>query len=107
MRDLEVKDFSEIDKLSEMLDAAGIPHEDRPWLGGKQVNYPSCDNQVCDAILNPYSYGHEEGLLEIMGLVKKRKTGDSVEGYLTAEEVFRRIRIHYRRHKNKMDKIEL
>lgn len=107
MLNLEIKSFEEIEKLSEMLDNAGIPHEDMNWLGGKQVNYPSKQNVVCDAILNPYSYGHEEGLLEIMGLVNERKIGDSVEGYLTAEEVFKRIKKHYKRNHRKIDKIEL
>lgn len=97
----------EIEKLSDMLDNAGIPHEDMAWLGGKQVNYPNKENVVCDAIQNPYSYGADEGLLEIMGLVNERKVGDSVEGYLTAEEVFKRIQKHYKRNKSKMDKIEL
>jgi hypothetical protein len=43
---------------------------------------------ICDAVCHSGSYGHEEGLLEIMGLTHN---DDSVEGWLTSEEVFDRI----------------
>jgi len=39
---------------------------------------------------------NEQGLLEIMGLVDEEELGDTVEGYLTAVEVFQRIFRHYR-----------
>ena len=46
----------------------------------------------CDAICQDGSYGRAEGLLEIMGnLVDEAKIDDTVEGYLTAEEILRRI----------------
>ena len=32
-----------------------------------------------------------KGLLEMMGLVDEEKIGDSVEGYLTAKDIFDRI----------------
>ena len=45
-----------------------------------------------DAICHPFSYGYEQGLLEIMGvLVDEEKDGDSVVGYLTADDVIKRI----------------
>jgi hypothetical protein len=45
-----------------------------------------------DAICHWGSYGYEKGLLEIMGvIVDEEKAGDTVEGYLTADEVIDRI----------------
>ena len=46
-----------------------------------------------DAICNDLSYGHENGLLEIMGsIVSKEIVDDTVEGWLTAEEIVRRVK---------------
>lgn len=50
--------------------------------------YGHRDELICDAVCHSGSYGHEEGLLEIMGLTHN---DDSVEGWLTSEEVFDRI----------------
>lgn len=50
--------------------------------------YGHGENLICDAICHSGSYGHEEGLLKIMGLTRN---DDSVEGWLTSEEVFDRI----------------
>lgn len=86
---------NEIVKLSKMLDKEGIPHEDMQIFDGLQVNYPNKENCVCDAICHSYSYGHEQGLLEIMGLTEDED--DDVEGYLTAKEVFKRIKKHYKK----------
>lgn len=86
--------LKEIKKLSKMLDKEKIPHEDMPIFDGLQVNYPNKEKCVCDAICHSYSFGHEEGLLEIMGLVDK-DYADDVEGYLTAKEVFDRIKKHW------------
>lgn len=85
---------NEIVKLSKMLDKEGIPHEDMQIFDGLQVNYPNKKDCVCDAICHSFSYGHEEGLLEIMGLVDE-DCGDDVQGYLTAKEVFKRIKKHF------------
>lgn len=84
---------NEIVKLSKMLDKEKIPHEDMQIFDGLQVNYPNKENCVCDAICHSFSYGHEQGLLEIMGLTED----DDVEGYLTAKEVFKRIKKHYKK----------
>lgn len=43
-----------------------------------------------DAICHFGSYGHEEGLLEIMGEIV-RNDDDDVEGYLTANEILDRL----------------
>ena len=61
--------------------------------------YPNKENRVCDVILHIGSYGREQGLLEIMGLVDEEKVGDEVEGYLTADECFNRIKKHFKENK--------
>jgi hypothetical protein len=96
MKDLMNKeiDTAEMNKLVGLLCLAEIPHEITECWGTPQIWYPSAEEPVCDVICHSGSYGHEEGLLEIMGLVDKDH-GDSVEGYLTAREVFRRILNHY------------
>jgi hypothetical protein len=82
-------------RLASMLMAANIPHEVRVCWDGLQVCYPSRANSVSDAICHSGSYGHESGLLEIMGLVNEAEVGDSVEGWLTAEKVFERWHDHW------------
>ena len=48
-------------------------------------------NVLWDAICDLGSYGYEQGLLEIMGvIVDEKKVKDRVEGYLTADEVMQR-----------------
>ena len=95
--------FNEIFKLDHMLTEAHIPHEliERPGLGGYQVCYPveQPELRICDAILNVISYGHEDGLLEIMGLLTDEEyANDTVKGGLTAEDVFSRIKKDYESH---------
>lgn len=88
--------MTEMKKLINMLTEAGIPFQvTADMFGTPQVWYPNRQNSVCDAICNECSYGGKEGLLEIMGLVDEEKVGDSVEGHLTAEQVFARIWIHF------------
>ena len=82
-------------RLASMLQAADIPFEIRPLYEGYQICYPSINNRTSDAVCHGFSYGHETGLLEIMGLVNEEEVGDSVEGWLTAEEVFERWKTHW------------
>jgi hypothetical protein len=82
-------------RLASMLLAHNIPHEVRVCFDGLQVCYPSCVNAISDAVCHSGSYGHEKGLLEIMGLVNEEEVGDSVEGWLTAEQVFERWHAHW------------
>ena len=91
----------EFSKLVHLLTDDGIPFELKWRLGGRQLIYPNREIWVCDVICNPGSYGYENGLLEIMGLVEI--DGDTVEGWLTAEEVFERIKNHYKKDFNKGD----
>lgn len=84
--------ITQIDVLMKLLDDAGIPYEVTQNFGRPQVWYPNRTQAVCDAICHWGSYGHEKGLIEIMGLVQG---DDTVEGSLTAREVFNRIQQHY------------
>lgn len=83
-------------KLIDKLEWAHIPYETIDIFGTIQVLYPSIKDRICDVVCHDFSYGHEKGLLEIMGLVKEKEIDDDeVEGYLTAEEVFDRIYTDY------------
>ena len=99
--------MTEMEKLINKLAKADIPYEltVQPVTNSIQVWYPTQENPVCDVICHEYSYGGKDGLLEIMGLVDETKTEDSVEGYLTADEIFERIAKHHRTHK-KAEEVE-
>lgn len=58
-----------------------------PFMNGGKVQV--ADNSW-DAICHDGSYGHNEGLLEIMGSIVQNEY-DSVEGYLTADEILKRL----------------
>lgn len=92
-------DYQEILKLHEMLEEAEIPHAMLRKLDGWQIGYPALEpitGRVCSVIEHRYSYGAREDLLEIMGLLTaEEEQWDSVCGYLTAENVFARIRAHW------------
>ena len=82
-------DYTEMVRLELLLQEAKIPYRIDYVIGMPSVRYYGHgENLICDAICHSGSYGHEEGLLEIMGLTRN---GDSVEGWLTSEEVFDRI----------------
>lgn len=100
--------MNEFDKLIKMLDDAGIPYErnddknDLSCFGierepMRRIKYEKNDNFcVCSVICGYGSYGYEEGLLEIMGLLTPEEEQlDSVAGYLTADDVFNRIKKHW------------
>ena len=90
--------YQEILKLDRMLTDASIPHTLDRLFDGWQVCYPTREEQelVMDAIEHYGSYGKDEDKLEIMGLLTPdEEEHDSVLGYLTAEDVFERIRKHH------------
>lgn len=91
--------MNEMDKLEQMLKENNIPYEVavNNYSGMKQIWYPNKEEAISDAICHNGSYGFKEGLLEIMGLTLNN---DTVEGWLTAEEVCYRWAIHYRIVKN-------
>ena len=89
--------YNEIKKLNALLDLANIPHTFERLLDGWQVCYISDElvpNVISDAIEHCGSYGHEEDLLEIMGLLTPESC-DCVKGYMTAQEVFELWSSHY------------
>jgi hypothetical protein len=94
-----VKSYDEIFKLEAKLKAEGIPfvYHRLSDMCGFQICYPEDGgNRVCSIILHSGSYGRGEGLLEIMGLLKPdEEQWDDVAGYLTADDVFERIKAHH------------
>lgn len=88
--------YTEILKLDNMLTEAQIPHTLKRFCNGWQIIYPNEEKRVADVVQHFGSYGNEKNLLEIMGLIKPEETCDSVLGWLTAEDVFRRFSEHYK-----------
>ena len=95
-------EYKEIFKLKKKLEKANIPfvwiEHDIPSKKGYQICYP--DNgidRVCSVIEHSFSYGNEQDKLEIMGLLTpKEEESDSVVGWLSAKNVFKRIEKHYK-----------
>lgn len=104
--------MTEMAKLVEKLTQTNIPFEitymDKELFsfGGEsipQIWYPNRKKNVCDVICHKFSYGGDRGLLEMMGLVNDEY--DDVEGYLTAEDVFKKISNHYKKTLDKHKKM--
>ena len=90
------ENYKEILKLKEMLEKAGIPFEFSDMWGGYHLCYPNNKTTVCSVIEHDGSYGREQDLLEIMGLLTDEELqDDDVVGFLSAENVFERIKKHY------------
>lgn len=88
--------YQEIIKLHDILVAHNIPHALRRVFDGWQVCYPTEGDWIMDAVEHYGSYGKSSDKLEIMGLLTPEEAAcDSVAGYLTAEDVFLRIKNHY------------
>lgn len=99
--------YTEIFKLKNMLEKAKIPfeYEDESISVESIIKsekhhicYPAFDfrRRVCSVIQGKHTYGNEGDLLEIMGLLTDEESeNDSVAGWLTAEDVFNRIKTHY------------
>lgn len=104
--------YKEIFKLKRMLEKENIPFDfienlgyDKRLLGmypdlldHYQICYPSSDNRWISVVQGYCTYGGTVNRLEIMGgltPLEKYETGDTVVGYLTAKNVFKRIKTHY------------
>lgn len=77
-------DFTEIEKLHDLLLEAGIPHTYQDLFGGRQIRIYADEkmtNEIDDAIIHRGSHGHQNGLLETFSL-------SDCEGWETAEQVF-------------------
>lgn len=90
-----IKRYEHMNNLICLLAQSCIPFEVRHFRGTLQVGYPCFKDLVCDVVCHDFSYGHDAGLLEIMGLVDVETLDDEVEGWLTSDEVFQRIRDHF------------
>ena len=90
--------YNEILKLKNMLEKAEIPFEFSELFGGYHITYPSNKFRICSVIEHDRSYGSEQDLLEIKGLLtKNEKKYDYVLGYRSAEEVFNRIKKNWKK----------
>ena len=89
--------YTEIFKLKSMLEESNIPFEFNIREFGLDKLYQICYpkdgyRRKCSVIQGNGTYGGEEDLLEIMGLLTDvEEENDSVLGYLTVENVFDRI----------------
>ena len=88
--------YKEIFRLKEMLEKSDIPFEFRKIFDGFHLCYPKIKDRVCSVIEHEGSYGNQNDLLEIMGLIEDKETDDDVLGYLSAENVYERISKHYK-----------
>lgn len=122
--------YKEIYKLKKMLENAGIPFDwTENWgydekeikslreiapdlIEHYQICYPKgsfihCENRWISVIEGFCTYGAEKDKLEIMGGLtskEKREEGDVI-GWLTADDVYQRIKNHWKEHKNMRKKI--
>lgn len=90
--------INQMDKLSKLLDEHEIPYvREVNGVGNDHLCYPVFgEGRICSVICGKYTYGGEEGLLEIMGLLTpEEEEFDDVLGYLTADQVFKRIKNHW------------
>lgn len=87
----------ELDKLEEYLEKNNYNYERVKVFGGEQINVFDTENTISwDVILTEYSYGYEDGLLEIMSgdnhMVDHTSHGDGVEGFLDADTIINRLK---------------
>ena len=89
--------MSELDKLEKYLKEHGyeyrrIDEGTENYINRHQIIVYKNDKRVWDAICQIGSYGYEKGLLEICGTIVWREIdGDTVRGWLTAQDVINRI----------------
>lgn len=87
--------YKEILELDRLLNEAGIAHMTYRAMDGWQLSYADMNGDfITDAIEYSGSYGAGKDLLEIAGTLVQVDDGSDypVEGWLTAQEVFERIR---------------
>lgn len=63
------------------------------YLGRPQIVFMDVETgeRVCDAVCHWGSYGHERGLIEVMGYPLSLTGDDDVDGFLTANTVYARL----------------
>ena len=96
---MENEKYSEIFKLASMLLVENIEFKFQDFLNyGYQILLYDKNGStlLADCIEHEYSLGNDKDLLEIMGgLTEEEHEEDTVLGYLTAEEVFKRFKYCY------------
>lgn len=80
--------MNELDKLEAYLKEHGYNYTREE--DSQIIIYDENEERQWDAICNRWSYGSEHGLLEVMG-EKVVRSDDSVEGFLTADEIIKRL----------------
>lgn len=92
--------MTELDKLEEYLNVNGYEYERideegsvfAPMFNHHQIIVYKDGERDWDAICHYGSYGYSAGLLEIYGNIVHCKDGeDTVEGWLTADEIIERL----------------
>lgn len=89
--------MSELDKLEKYLKEHGYEYtredvDGEPYTDVHQIVVYENSQRLWDAICHSGSFGYDQGLLEVMGdIVWYDIDGDSVRGWLTAEDVIARI----------------
>jgi hypothetical protein len=85
--------MKEIFRLKEMLEKENIPFVfiEREEVKGYQIFKTRMGEIIFSVVQHKYSYGNDVNLLEMWDMSK-----DDVEGYLSAEDVFERIKEHYK-----------
>lgn len=86
--------MSELEKLEKYLKEKGYIYERRQeqkayYNLNQIIVYDKEGQRQWDAICHRGSYGYEQGLLEIYGTIVQGQ--DSVEGWLTAEDIIKRL----------------
>lgn len=99
--------FKEIFKLQEMLTEENIPYvfenrtnfiDDKEFTSYQIEIFDKHHDRIVSIIQSFGSYGREKDLLEIMGLLTEEESKcDSVAGWLTAENVMKRIKKYFGR----------
>ena len=81
--------MKELDLLEKYLIDKAVIYDRTPT---QIIVYSKHGTRLWDVICQKGSYGYEEGLLEAMGSpIVKWSDGDSVVGYLTAQDVINRL----------------
>lgn len=100
--------YNDILLLADMLKKEGIPFDFEELFGGFHISYPTSEERICSVVEHDYSYGSSSDLLEIMGLLTEEESEENdVAGYLTALDVFDRIKTHWKKHKNIMKEMNI
>ena len=101
--------YKEILRLDKMLTDAGIPHNIDREEDGWRIVYPShgARNIVCSVIEYTGSNGARMDRMEITGLLNhEERKAVTVIGWLTAENVFDRLKRDWERRKARHEKVE-